>query len=448
MSMPTPRIMGFTIYDLRLTRKQTRLDKVELRFSFKLGTMKINSTAFACTCLLFLCSCATEKPIRPRQPADVTMNKEAGQGGLLIVTLRLASGEKLPFMVDTGASGTGFDKSLERKLGKRLGNGTAWHFGDKQEGGAYVAPRLYLGNAPLMMTGTNVFTYDLRPFSSTAGRPILGVLGMDVLAHYCIQLDFQAGMMRFLDDTHSSHKDWGRPFALTDIGDGRFSVGENLAGAKDSGSVIDSGCNYDGWLSQQLFRQWTNQAGLPAGGEVRSPMGVLGGETYCDIILRGFGAETISVGDSHIVFNGIGLRFLARHLVTFDFPKRTMYLKRTGRNPQTASSDFRRRQSAGRAGTASACAWCPRWRGQRAQSKFPPWHRRGFGEDFAGGAGHETLAPEFNAFAREFFVADAIGHGDVAAVGDGVAALDGFPRVVLAFAVFFFSPGCQPMAVG
>ena len=330
--------------------------------------MKINSTAFACTCLLFLCSCATEKPIRPRQPADVTMNKEAGQGGLLIVTLRLASGEKLPFMVDTGASGTGFDKSLERKLGKRLGNGTAWHFGDKQEGGAYVAPRLYLGNAPLMMTGTNVFTYDLRPFSSTAGRPILGVLGMDVLAHYCIQLDFQAGMMRFLDDTHSSHKDWGRPFALTDIGDGRFSVGENLAGAKDSGSVIDSGCNYDGWLSQQLFRQWTNQAGLPAGGEVRSPMGVLGGETYCDIILRGFGAETISVGDSHIVFNGIGLRFLARHLVTFDFPKRTMYLKRTGRDVQVDEE----REAAGKAAAESAIKIL---NGLKEKGQMPGWSK-------------------------------------------------------------------------
>ena len=29
-------------------------------------------------------------------------------------------------------------------------------------------------------------------------------------------------------------------------------------------------------------------------------------------------------------------------------------------------------------------------------------------------------------------------HGDKAAVGDGVRALDGFPRAVLAFAVFFF----------
>ena len=330
--------------------------------------MKINTEAFACTCLLLLCSCATQKSIRSRLPADVTMNQGAGQGVMLIVTLRLESGEKLPFMVDTGSSGTGFDKSLEPKLGKRLGTGTAWHFGEKQEGGAYAAPRLYLEGTPLMMTGSNVFTYDLRPFSSAAGRPILGVLGMDVLGHYCIQLDFQAGKMRFLDDEQANNKDWGRPFSLTDIGDGRFSIRENLAGVKASGSVIDSGCNYDGWLSQPLFQQWTNQAKLPVGGEVRYPLGVLGGETYPEVNLRGFGEKAISVGDSHIVFNGIGLRFLARHLVTFDFPKRTMYLKRTNIGPLVDKD----REVAGKAASESAINILNRL---KEKGRMPSWSK-------------------------------------------------------------------------
>jgi hypothetical protein len=105
--------MGFTIYDLRLTRKQTRLDKEEMRFSLKRESMKTISVAFICTCLLLLCSCATESSIRPQLPADVTMNKEAGRGGHLIVTLRLENGEEIPFQVDTGAPITVFDKSLE-----------------------------------------------------------------------------------------------------------------------------------------------------------------------------------------------------------------------------------------------------------------------------------------------------------------------------------------------
>ena len=74
--------------------------------------------------LLLLCSCATtpEPPaIIPASelPADVIVNKDAGRGMWLFVTLRLESGEELPFFVDTGMTFTLFDKSLESKLGKR-----------------------------------------------------------------------------------------------------------------------------------------------------------------------------------------------------------------------------------------------------------------------------------------------------------------------------------------
>jgi hypothetical protein len=37
--------------------------------------------------------------------------------------------------------------------------------------------------------------------------------------------------------------------------------------------------------------------------------------------------------DVDVGINAIGLRFLARHLVTFDFPNRTMYLKQTSTGP-------------------------------------------------------------------------------------------------------------------
>jgi hypothetical protein len=55
----------------------------------------------------------------------------------------------------------------------------------------------------------------------------------------------------------------------------------------------------------------------------------------------------------------------------------------------------------------------------------------GFGEHLARSAGDEALAPELDAVAGYFFVPDAVGNSDVASVRDGVAALDGFPGVVL-----------------
>ena len=52
----------------------------------------------------------------------------------------------------------------------------------------------------------------------------------------------------------------------------------------------------------------------------------------------------------------------------------------------------------------------------------------GLGDEFAHGAGDEGSAPEFEALATGGgFVADAVDRGHVAAVGDGVAALDDFP---------------------
>jgi len=91
--------MGFTIYDLRLTRKQTRLDKNGAGIRLTCEFVKIIRLTAAGIGLLLLCSCAT---IHPLLPADVTLNKDVARGNVLFVTLRLENGEELPFIVDTG----------------------------------------------------------------------------------------------------------------------------------------------------------------------------------------------------------------------------------------------------------------------------------------------------------------------------------------------------------
>jgi hypothetical protein len=298
--------------------------------------------------LLLLCSCATVDPARPRLPADVPFNKNAGCGGWLIVTLRLESGEQLPFLLDTGSPCTFFDKSREPKLGDRLGTTTLWNFGAIRDSGLYAAPKLYLGSTPLMMTGTNIGTDDCKRLSTKAGRPILGILGLDCLEHYCIQLDFAARRMRFLDAERANKKRWGKPFPLTDRGDGCLLVSENLTGAKGPGSSIDTGFYGDGWLMPDLFQQWTNHANPPAAGQARSPNGVLGGVIYTEIWLDRLDAISKVSDETNIKFNGIGLPFLARHLVTLDFPNRTLYLKRTSLLPLVDEDAERRNQATGK----------------------------------------------------------------------------------------------------
>jgi hypothetical protein len=276
-------------------------------------------------CLLLLSICAAGNSLCAELPAEMPMNELAGRGGWLIVTLKSETGEDLPMMVDTGTSDTMIDKSFEPRLGKPLDTEAFQSWGNKETLTVYSAPKLYLGGARLKISGSGIFTYDCKPLSSGAGRPIMGVLGMDVLENYCIQLDFAGGKVRFLDDRRADTKTWGKAFRIVPLNfrDRRPAVAENLFGAKGPHSLIDTGCDDDGWLMPKFYRQWTNQAVPPRRGETRSPVGMFGGEKYPFVSLHAADVES----------DGIGIRFLARHLVTLDFPQRTMYLLRQSAGP-------------------------------------------------------------------------------------------------------------------
>lgn len=269
--------------------------------------------------LLFLCFGAAGAPSRRKLPSDVPINNEAGRGGWLIVKLQLGDGEDVPFIVDSGTSGTFIDKSLEPKLGKLLGTAISQGWGVISTNNVYAAPKLYLGGVQLV-TDSDVITSDFSNDSRDAGQPILGILGIDVLQHYCIQLDFAAKKMRFLDDTRANKRKWGKAFPIVALNsrDSRPSVAYNLLGLQGPHSLIDSGCDYDGWLMPKYFDSWTNRATALPKGETYSPNGYLDGEKYL----------FLSLARNDVESDGIGLRFLARHLVTMDFPNHTLYLKR------------------------------------------------------------------------------------------------------------------------
>ena len=243
------------------------------------------------------------------------------------MTLRLESGEELPLIVDTGAAGTVLDISLEPKLGKCLKTNMVEHWGIKNEAGFYAAPKLCLGSTPLM-TGSLIFTIDFKQLSSQTCRPVMGILGMDCLKHYCIQLDFEAGKMRFLDPDHMDAAKLGKAFPLTFSGNRPCIHSGSLIGGEGTNLLVDSGYRNDGALESGLFQREILEQRLRAEGDVVNGRAgrvwfskcVWNGETFTNLLIGAGG-------------NVIGLRFLARHLVTFDFPKRTMYLHQTSVGP-------------------------------------------------------------------------------------------------------------------
>lgn len=291
--------------------------------------MKIIRTIFQLVALAILFLCTMENARSSSLPPDVTINKDAGRGGVIFVTIRLDDGEKLPFVLDTGSPTTCLDQSLEPKLGKRIRSEALWAFGVRSQINVYPAPPLYLGKIPLIKTGHLIVTHDCSQMSADVGRPIMGVLGMDILRNYCIQLDFNAHKLRFLDYEQANKNRWGISFPLTYISDGCPSINDNIVGAPGVGSLVDTGCSYDGWLIPQLFQQWIDNTAPPVDGQARAPNGILAGQDYSNLHFRGVDPKLLSTGDAHIQFNGLGLHFLARHLVTLDFPEQTLCLKRT-----------------------------------------------------------------------------------------------------------------------
>lgn len=265
--------------------------------------------------LSLLCLSAAADLIEPLLSVDAAMNKSAGRGGFVFVPLRLENGEELPFMVDTGSPITVFDKTLEPKLGKRIKSGTMSMGWTKQKCGVYAAPKLYFGNT-LLITGSNILTYDFKQAERHAGY--LGILGMDCMKHYCIQLDFEAGKVRFLDFEQLDHTNLGDVFPLTFQGGHIYLEHAGLLGGSNTNSLIDTGWNIDGRVEK---------ASLKYSGKGHLPECVWNGEVYTNLNVQ-FGENA----------NMLGLRFLARHLVTFDFPNNRIFLKQTSVGPLAAQN--------------------------------------------------------------------------------------------------------------
>ncbi len=177
------------------------------------------------------------------------MNTGAGRGDDLYLTLRTEAGGPLLFAVDTGCSITILDKSLEPNLGKRLGPRLLpYGFYGLKVGGLYHAPRLYLGNSRLL-TGPRVATDDLK--RRLVGRPIMGILGMDCLRHYCVQLDFKEGKVRFLDPDRLQTENLGKAFPLTTFG-GEVIAHADFCGVKNARFRLDTGAPPDFILATGL----------------------------------------------------------------------------------------------------------------------------------------------------------------------------------------------------
>lgn len=268
-------------------------------------------------------------------PPDQILGEKVGPEDRLILTLRLSDGQAVPCLVDTGTSITTFDRSLRGLLGRRLRTERVWSLSalGSERAGVYAAPKLYLGDVPLVTGPAVLAGHDI--WNTNDPQPHKIILGMDCLSHYCIQLDFEEHRMRFLDSNTLNREELGFAFPLIVTGDvvGVPLVEMQWAANGTMRFMVDTAFPYsDITLPPALLRPAV-QSHAAIGTDVcltftsdtanqvfRFPTAALGSETYRDLLT----AELKVKGH----FDGfLGLPFLTRHKVTFDFPNRTMYLK-------------------------------------------------------------------------------------------------------------------------
>ena len=246
-------------------------------------------------------------------------------------------GEEYLFCLDTGSTTTIFDVSLKNKLGKRI----LWPKKGKAAGGKsfkveyFPTPKAYLG--PLNLKGRSIIgVVDLEAVSPALARKAHGIIGMDFLKKYVVQIDFDkatvsflksrrdTGIFSFLQPEKNEHPEWGQPLSIKyeflsglPLVKGRIVNDVPVNFMIDTGHVIPQ---VDGDLKSRIFKK------------VRSKLELETKEGFNKLaVIDKFSIGSFEYRDA--IFyesnqSSLGLGFLRRHLVTFDFPNRKMYLKK------------------------------------------------------------------------------------------------------------------------
>lgn len=287
----------------------------------------IVATLLSALCLCFT-SCATYPSAERNKAIEADMNSDAGAGGLLEVTLKV-KGEELLFAIDTGTPMTVFDNSLTPLLDSPTQPASVTLWDQKLEGNVHPAPEIYLGPSRLI-SGPSVVTTDFKRSSIWSDRPIVGILGMDCLRNYSLILDFKKRKINLKEGAVESAA--GVEIGLKDLGDGCYVVSGGLDGSTVD-SLIDTGYDMDGWLVADLFETWAAKGEWQRNSQEYSGTGFFNGRRWDGILLIGRTSKADEGGRLHTKVNGIGLRFFARHLVTFSFPSKKMYLQQISPTP-------------------------------------------------------------------------------------------------------------------
>ncbi len=295
---------------------------------------------------LLFCGCQSvgTKAVAPEVLAEFAISGDTNH-----VTLPVRfHGEEYRFVLDTGATDTVFDDSFKDKLGKRfLWPKKATGAGGKEFKVEYFRARghhAHLG--PLDLVDPPLIRVcDLDALVSKAKRNFQGIIGMEFMAKYIVQIDFDNGkvtffrgnkdtdLFSFLRPRENRHPEWGEPIPLKkSLFAHRCYVEARLPEDTSARFLIDSGWAAPDAMSGRLFENVHSSVTAGPKRENISPDFSLFSNQNAKLIKK-FRVGSFEYRENLFQRNNesiLGLPFLSRHLVTLDFPNNTMYLKKGG----------------------------------------------------------------------------------------------------------------------
>ena len=281
---------------------------------------------------------------------EVIAEFDVARGGDPIVVPVSVRGREYPFIVDTGASGWFFDDALRHLLGPAIGRETINAGAFSPNTDLYATPPMRIG--PIEVEpDPGVVCAPLREGFGRWGVDFYGAVGVSFLRGKIFEVDFDAGKLRFLRHVpaHPGERfplDWGDDndearALLLELGllaatrtEWRLPRLELVlpAGGKERFIVDMGGCTMGaGFLRKELFDQL-----VTAGRMTQVPYSAVEVSTVRGTTVQRTGKlDHLEAGPfchSGLVFgdaekNKLGLGYLSRYVVTFDFAQSAIYLR-------------------------------------------------------------------------------------------------------------------------
>lgn len=245
-------------------------------------------------------------------------------GDVLIVPVRIGT-EVLSFMLDTGAASSAIDKGDAARVGVRTPSRRRYSPGFPQ---MFELPRFQLDDTAIV-GACDVAVFDLSLMRTASGHDIRGILGVDFLKDYVIEVDFDEGALSLSKSPPASS-------------DSRFQLGRDrlnrltlalpITSNRTVPFLIDTGMVVPGVgeISQNVFDDLLLNGKLSVVGEAGQAVSVSGTVTGRKGQLASFTVgrfEHRQLGARAGSLNAIGLDYLSRYRVTIDYPRSVLYLR-------------------------------------------------------------------------------------------------------------------------